>query len=345
MPRIAARNPKSDPTTQAVRVFSSETQNNTQEQQEFWEQVTQSTLLTSNKLHLAYCYIKHPTITRAIVISSGRVESYLKYKELMFDLYQQGYSVYMIDHRGQGLSSRLTMNPQQGHIDKFSTYIDDFTLFINRVVLPQEHEEHFLLGHSMGSTIGTLYMQQNPNIFNAAAFSAPMYGIKLPISRRFIRWLAERIDSCRIKSEPNYILGGKDYEATPFAKNHLTHSKKRYRSLLQLYQEYPQIQLGAPTNHWLIEAIDAAEEALLAAQTPPAPLLILQAGRDTIVDNRAQNKAAGILSKIHTISQHQQCQLTSIPDAKHEIFIEKDKPRSLALNSILDFFELHALST
>ncbi|WP_376708392.1 alpha/beta fold hydrolase [Shewanella surugensis] len=325
-----------------VNVFSSATQNNTKEQQAFWEQVSQSTLLTSNKLHLAYCFILHPNADRAIVISSGRIESYLKYKELMFDLYQQGYSIYMLDHRGQGLSSRLTLNPQQGHIDKFSTYINDFTCFIETVVQPHQHKELFLLGHSMGGTIGTLYMQNQPNVFKAAAFSAPMYGIKLPISRRFIRWLAERIDTSRIRREPNYILGGKDYESTPFNKNQLTHSQERYQAMLKLYQQHPQMQLGSPTNHWLVEAIDAAEEAVLAAQTPPVPLLILQAGRDSVVDNRAQNRAAGILSKIHTSSQHQQCQLISIPNARHEIFFENDKTRNLALNSIIDFFELHA---
>ncbi|WP_299489687.1 alpha/beta fold hydrolase [uncultured Shewanella sp.] len=342
MPRIAPRSSKLEPSTENVRQFSSENQIDSPKLDIFWKEITESVLLTANKLHLAYCFIKHPNSTRAIVISNGRVESYLKYKELIFDLYQQGYSVYAIDHRGQGLSSRITLNPQQGHIDKFSTYIDDFSFFIDKVVLPQQHKTLFLLGHSMGCTIGTLYMQKAPNTFTAAAFSSPMYGIKLPISRRFIRWLAEKLDNRCMRREPNYILGGKDYEATPFSKNHLSHSQERYHSLLKLYQQHPQIQLGAPTNHWLVEAIDAAEEAVLVAQNPPAPLLILQAGRDTIVDNRSQNRAAGILTKICTSSTHQQIQLISIPDASHEIFIEKDKPRSLALNSILDFFALHA---
>ena len=44
----------------------------------------------------------------AIVISSGRTECMLKYKEVVFELTKEGYSVYIFDHRGQGFSDRLT---------------------------------------------------------------------------------------------------------------------------------------------------------------------------------------------------------------------------------------------
>ena len=40
----------------------------------------------------------------AILISSGRTEAAIKYKEVIFDLYNNGYSVYIHDHRGQGHS-------------------------------------------------------------------------------------------------------------------------------------------------------------------------------------------------------------------------------------------------
>ncbi len=40
----------------------------------------------------------------AIVISSGRTECMFKYEETIYDLYEEGYSVYIHDHRGQGFS-------------------------------------------------------------------------------------------------------------------------------------------------------------------------------------------------------------------------------------------------
>ena len=311
--------------------FSSEHALNTLQQQAFWKTVTQSVIKTIDNITLAYASIEHPQSHKAIVISNGRIESYLKYQELIFDLYHQGYSVYAIDHRGQGLSSRITANPHQGHIDKFDTYIDDFAFFIDNVVLPKQHKELFLIGHSMGGAIGTLYLDKYSQTFNAAVFSAPMYGIKLPVSSRFIRWLAKVLDTTSEHKEPNYILAGKDYKPHEFANNDLTHSQPRYEDYRVLYQTHPLIQLGSPTNHWLYESIDAGKRTIEAAQNSNTPILILQADEDTIVDNFAQ---------YHAVSG--MCQLINIPNARHEIFMEQDECRNLALNELIHFLDKHA---
>jgi lysophospholipase len=315
----------------APLTFSSEHVLNTLEQQAFWKTVTQSVIKTIDNIALAYAYIEHPQSHKAIVISNGRVESYLKYQELIFDLYHQGYSVYAIDHRGQGLSSRTTDNLQQGHIDKFDTYVDDFAYFIDNIVLPKQHKDLFLVGHSMGGAIGTLYLDKYPQTFKAAVFSAPMYGIKLPISSRFIRWLANLLDTTSESHEPNYILGGKDYHPEAFANNNLTHSQLRYEDYRVLYQANPKIQLGSPTNHWLFEAIDAAKLSIGLAKNSQTPILILQAGKDSIVCNNAQNVALGPNSSIIRLEQ-----------AFHEIFIEVDSIRNTALNHLFDFISQHS---
>ncbi|MGS0675366.1 alpha/beta fold hydrolase [Shewanella sp. 0m-4] len=312
-------------TNTQIANFSSEHHLNSPEQKVFWQQVTQATFKTRDDITLAYAKITHPNSIGTIVLSNGRVESYLKYKELMFDLYQQGYSLFAIDHRGQGLSARTTANPHLGYIDKFQRYIDDFAEFVTHIVKPIPSENYYLVGHSMGGAIGTLYLQQHPATFKAAVFSAPMYGIKLPLPRGFIRGLASLLDN---HQQPNYILGGKGYHAEPFDKNDLTNSKLRYDDYRELYQKTPQLQLGSPTNHWLVESIDAAARAEDAARNSQIPLLILQAEEDTIVDNRAQKRAINGL-----------CKLTKIPYARHEIFMERDKPRNQALNVLLSFLQ------
>lgn len=313
-----------------IVLFSSEQQLNNDEQQKFWQSVTQSTL-EKNDVSLAYAYIQHSDSSKAIVISSGRVESYLKYKELMFDLYQHGYSIYILDHRGQGLSSRITTNPHQGHIDKFQTYIDDLNDFVEQIVNPNKHDNLYLVGHSMGGTIGTLYMEQYPTTFNAAVFSAPMYGIKLPFNKTFIRSLAGLLDTCNDKQphkQPNYVLGGTDYEPVEFEKNHLTNSPSRYQQFLDVFHQNPNIQLGSPTNRWLLEAMDAADRATKAAALSIKPIMVLQALDDEIVDNAAQNRAENI-----------HCQIRRIANCQHEVFVEADKARNQALRTLVSFLD------
>lgn len=321
---LAVESQLDTPDSTPIKPLSSELKLNTDEQNTFWQNITES-VIERDDFRLAYCYFEHPNNQKAIVISNGRVESYVKYKELIFDLYHHGYSIYALDHRGQGLSSRTTTNPHNGHIDKFDTYIEDFACFIDVVVKPKQYQDLFLVGHSMGGAIGTLYMDKYPDTFKAAVFSAPMYGIKLPISKRFIRWLANQLDNKNAK-KPNYILGGKDYHGDDFAKNDLTKSQARYEDYRQLYQQRPELQLGSPTNHWLVESIDVGDRAISAAKTTKTPILILQADEDTIVDNFAQYHAVGGL-----------CELLNIPDARHEIFMEQDESRNFALEAMFKF--------
>nr|WP_081730724.1 alpha/beta fold hydrolase [Shewanella colwelliana] len=309
--------------------FSSEMALDSTNLDRFWQQISHKRLTVNDGVELAYCWVHNPASTKAIVISSGRVETYLKYKELIYDLYQLGYSIYAIDHRGQGLSSRTTHNPHQGHIDRFDDYVKDFSCFIDTIVKPAHHHALYLVGHSMGGTIGTLYIQHHPATFKAAVFSAPMYGIVLPANRAFIHWLAKKLDNDS-SSAPNYVLGGKDYSPDPFEKNDLTNSQHRYDAYRALYAQQPSLQLGSPTNRWLWQAIEASEQARTAAKNSTVPILILQADQDTIVDNRAQDRAAG-----------KHCQLVSITDARHEIFMESDQARTIALKALMQFLDEH----
>jgi lysophospholipase len=61
--------------------------------------------------------------------------------------------------------------------------------------------------------------------------------------------------------------------------------------------------------------------------------LILQAGNDQIVDNKAQHRAIGAMT-----------QLKVIADASHELLIEKDSYRDAALQQFFGFIDCHALA-
>ncbi|MGB0895453.1 MAG: alpha/beta fold hydrolase [Parashewanella sp.] len=309
--------------------YSSEHKLQTEEQKKLWQQVEHHQLHINSNVSLAWCRLRHPNSDKAIVISNGRIESYVKYQEMFFDLHQQGYCIYALDHRGQGLSSRLTDDPQIGHIDQFSDYVDDFKIFIDSIVLPAQHKFLYLLAHSMGSTIATLYLQGDQNTFKAAVFSAPMYGIKLPLPKPFIYWLAKQFAN----KKPNYVISGTPYQSKPFKGNRLTQSAARYRWFRELYQQQPSLQLGAPSDQWLIEALDAAESCEQALQKISTPILILQAQCDKIVDNKAQNKFAENLKE---------GKLITFISAKHELFVESDHIRNQVMDELLNFYKQHS---
>ncbi|MCL1077984.1 alpha/beta fold hydrolase [Parashewanella spongiae] len=317
-------------------MYSSEHALNTIEQLTFWRSVEHSQLQVSSDVTLAYCRVLHPYSDKAIVISNGRIESYEKYQELIFDLYQQGYSVYALDHRGQGKSTRLVDNPQLGHVDKFQDYVTDFSSFISQVVQADNHQQLFLLGHSMGCTVATLYLEHYPNVFDAAIFSAPMYGICLPLPRFFILWLAKRLDFTN-QGKPFYVIGGRNYYPKPFENNSLTQSQPRYQWFRNLYQQFPQLQLGSPTHRWLVEALIAAKQCQSILASTTTPVLILQAKADTIVDNRAQDKCFAAMQQ--NSNQHQKVVFS---DARHELFVENDTIRNQVLDSTFDFINRHS---
>ena len=73
---------------------------------------------------------------RVIVVCPGRIESYIKYAELAYDLFHLGFDVLIIDHRGQGLSGRMLPDTHRGHVDNFSDYVDDLAAFWQQEVQP-----------------------------------------------------------------------------------------------------------------------------------------------------------------------------------------------------------------
>ena len=128
--------------------------------------------LGANGTKISWISLTAPHHDNAIIVVNGRAESYWKYQELFYDLSQQGYDIYALDHRGQGVSERLVLDSELGHIDHFDHYVDDLNTFIENIVLPHKYQHHFMLAHSMGGAIATLYLSEHPEVIDRAVLSA-----------------------------------------------------------------------------------------------------------------------------------------------------------------------------
>lgn len=296
--------------------------------QAFWQQkMQQGRLFGLGEISIAYAYVLHPKSIGSVVISSGRIECLLKYKELVFDLYQNGYSVFIHDHRGQGLSGRMLDNPQLGYVQNFDDYVSDFKVFIEQIVTPNSRYKPLLLCHSMGGTIGALFVLRYPDVFNKVVFSAPMFGIR-PVLPNF---LARGLLGLHFifYSAANYFWGQKNYLSSSFIDNPLTHSQIRYETFRGTYDNQPSIQLGGVTSGWLKAALDAMQKVPKQGQYFPISALVIQASCDLVVDNKAQTKTANLMANT---------KLSVIEGARHELFMEQDCYRSQCLTLTLDFF-------
>lgn len=182
----------------------------------------------------------------AIVVSSGRTESIIKYKEFIYDFNQNGYSVYLIDHRGQGFSGRMARDRQMGYVDEFNNYVLDLYHFVKLKVRPRKPEYLYMLGHSMGGAIAARYLEVFNGIFDAAVLNAPMFQPNLytPNTSGLL---------CKViafdSDKTAYASGEKAYDTTDrvFDSNLLTHSKVRFKIMNHEMQKHPKAKIGGPS--------------------------------------------------------------------------------------------------
>jgi lysophospholipase len=96
---------------------------------DFWRQREEAEFTGVDNVPVRFVRFHAARHDRVIVVCPGRIESYVKYAELAYDLFHLGFDVLIIDHRGQGRSGRLLEDSHRGHVVNFSDYVDDLTAF------------------------------------------------------------------------------------------------------------------------------------------------------------------------------------------------------------------------
>ncbi|MDM9648346.1 alpha/beta fold hydrolase [Rhizobium sp. S163] len=311
---------------------------------DFWTRHGEArSFLGVNKVLITGMSFQRYDTDRAIVISSGRTESFLKYREVIFDLWHAGYSVFIIDHRGQGLSERVLKAPagagaqtsrntyEIGYVDRFDDYVDDLKVFVDQIVKPAGSRHLFILAHSMGGAIASLYLENYPADFEAAVLLSPMHEINLaPVPARAC-WLVPFLGRPK-----HYIFGKGPYkELEEFdPKLALTSSQTRYELLWRdELRRTPDARLGGPSTRWVHEACLGAKRSREEANRVTVPVLVLQAGKDTVVNARGQSEFCKGVRNGGSGS----CVIERVENARHELLMERDEYRDYALRRALEF--------
>ncbi len=288
-----------------------------------------SSIKGENDWPLPYIAFVHKQPRANIAIAGGYNESFRKYDEAAYDLYQQGYSVYILDYRGQGSAPHFLQNPRKGYVDLFINFTRDFKRFVDLVVPMDPMTPRFLISHSLGGAIAAHYLEKYPEDFAAAALSSPMLSINLGREE----WIAnaELYGLSWLGKDKQLAPGTSMYSPaiSSFDTNIVTHSRERFAKNTSILVAHPEVFVGGQTVHWLIEGIRGSRFARNHGQRTQTKVLLLQAGADEMVLPDGQNLFC---------KQAQFCTLSVISQSKHEILQEKDEIRDPAFVQILNFF-------
>ena len=292
------------------------------------------TFETSDGMQLQAVHFINPNSTKTIVLVSGRTESWLKYGEVFYDLYQKGYSIYSYDHRGQGLSPHLSpINPQIGYVAHFQSYLEDLNTFVTTVVVPEQKptDSLFLLAHSLGGGISAGYLSEFKVPFKKAILSAPMLQINTkPYPEIVALGIVSALDA--LGKGYHYAPGYHDYHVDqPFSTNTTTKSENRWWMTNEIYKAFPETILGGPSNRWVLENINATHRIRRETGNIEIPFIMFQSEKDQIVKPGGENTGCANAGKL--------CTKIVMPDSQHEVLMERDVIRDKAMAIIEEYFQ------
>lgn len=249
-----------------------------------------------------------------VIVCPGRTEFIEKYFETARDLQAMGFAVVILDWPGQGLSGRLLDDSRKGHIDRFETFMAALAAGLDAFAarLPRPYVS---LAHSMGGAIALAAIAQGVVKVEAAAFSAPMWGLKSKFfGMSYLVW-AMRVTG----RSGNYAV--QPGPAETFETNVVTHDKRRWQLQRDLCDARPDLELGPVTWGWLGASLDIfatfAKPRALKAVT--IPVFVASAAEEKLVDNTSHAAVAARLAD---------CEHVTIDGALHEILMESDERRT-----------------
>lgn len=260
-----------------------------------------------------------------VLIFPGRTEFIEKYGPTVQSLLDRGYSVAVIDWRGQGLSDRVAKNRQLGHVRQFLDYQMDVDEMLGTVADADLPPIKCLIGHSMGGSIGLRALHNGLKVKHVI-FSAPMWGIYLPpllrILAKIISTIGPRIGFSSVfspnTSADNYV------QINPFSGNTLTNDKETYEWLTSQLDAHPELGIGGPSINWLHQALMECAK-LRRMPSPKHDCICILGSEEAIVSSKAIK---------HIIGKWPNGKLINVPGAQHEIFMEEQHVLELAWTEV-----------
>ena len=264
----------------------------------------------------------------SVVLLHGMSEFTKKHYELAYYLMEQGYSVFLCDHRGHGLSQRLTDRIDLIHVDRFSDYALDLDIFMQEIVLPNAVQPLYLYGHSMGGAISLFYLADHPGIFRKAVVSSPLFVPHLPApipAAAVSAWI-----DIRRHGDKSKLTHSRDFVAKIPEQWQTDPKCSRNKYMMQLRLDHPSYQTTPMSAGFALRALCLTRKLLKIAKKVTTPHLLISAQADTVVKTRPQARYG---------RRAPMCRFISVPGAKHAMMCDDVQSAAIHTHLVLDYLK------
>lgn len=299
------------------------------------EYVKDGYFTSKDGLNIHYYKAVNPDEKASIVMIHGFCEFFGKYHEVAWRLFEAGYSLFFIELRGHGRSDRtFESSDQRIYVSDFREYEEDVDTFIHEIVEKESLSHRYMLyAHSMGGAIAALYLEDYEKIFRCAVLSSPMIQInygKIPDPAVDILGVYTKVKK---NLDFEFAPGQKPFDPNETVENSSAMDKDRYDYAMNQRIADKHYQNSGGTYGWARAAHEACDRLMEHATKITTPVLLCQAGKDTMVKLHGQNEFDHICNAVTLIR---------FDNSKHELFNATDEIREEYFRAIIAYFDAYA---
>ena len=205
-----------------------------------------------------------PEVVKAlIVVVHGYAEHSARYESAALHLARKGYAVQAFDLRGHGRSQG-----KRCFVRAFDDYLDDLHVVLLRATRTWPRKPVFLLAHSLGGLIASLYVISERAELSGFILSAP----SVKLGRDF----------SQLKARASLVLG-RLFPHLPMIRFRSS-SLSRDSAVVQAYQTDALVYHGRTPARTASEIIRAIQRVQLNVERIAIPLLVMHGSQDQVAD-------------------------------------------------------------
>ncbi|SDB67162.1 alpha/beta fold hydrolase [Butyrivibrio sp. INlla16] len=278
---------------------------------------------------LNYYFAIPENATKVVVFAHGFCEFFGKYHEYVWYLYQAGFGFFFPEQRGHGYSEGKMKEPDVVYIDDYDTYVEDFHIFMDKVVMPATPEKkRILIAHSMGGAVGTLFLEKYPGYFDKAVLSSPMLKMK-SVPSKLVRSLLS-IYAFLFGKRKAMAPGQKHFDGVSVFETSSTKSRVRYDYMFEMRLKDEHYQTYGASIGWGLASYKVYDRIFKNASRLSLPITVFTAGQDHLIDSDGYTEFAGKVPGAKIIA---------FEDSRHEIFNAEEETRNEYFRQVLEIID------